>query len=297
MDVPPPHPLSWIRYHRWIFPASLLGALGLVALFAPLIAPQNPWDLAELQLEDGYLAPPWTERGQTERIVDGELDTRFFLGTDAQGRDIFSAVLYGLRVSLMVGLIAATIAMVIGVGLGLISGYLGGRVDALIMRVADVQLAFPSVLIALFLMAVWGQGLWKIILAVAIVHWVVYARMLRGLVLSERERDYISAIRALGGRLPRILFRHLLPNLTGPILVVSAVEFASVVILEATLSYLGLGVPITRPSLGMLIKFGYDDFFSGDWWVWFFPGVALVLLIVSINWLADVLRTIIAVRA
>ena len=201
------------------------------------------------------------------------------------------SLLLGLRVSLFVGVAGTAISLVAGVSVGLLAGYYRGRLDTIVMRIADVQLSFPSVLIALFLMALWGQGLGKIILAVSIVHWVIYARIARGIALSEREKDYISAIQSIGASTPRILFHHLLPNLIGPILVVCAVEFASVVILEATLSYLGLGVPITRPSLGMLIKFGYKNFFSGYWWVWFFPGVALVVLVVSINWLADVLRS------
>ena len=291
--------LSSIGRHRWIWPSALLALLTGAALFAPWIAPQDPYDLASLRLEDSYLPPPWSD--EAAQAQDGSLSDHFFLGTDAQGRGIYSAVLYGLRVSLIVGISGTLIALVIGVTLGLLSGYFRGWLDAVVMRAADIQLSFPSVLIALFLMAIWKgdeatavrstfRELGKIIFAVGIVHWVIYARMTRGIVLAEREKDYISAIRALGARAPRILTFHLLPNLATPILVVSAVQFASIVMLEATLSYLGLGVPITRPSLGMLIKFGYDQFFSGDWWVWFFPGMALVILIVAINWLADALR-------
>jgi peptide/nickel transport system permease protein len=198
--------------------------------------------------------------------------------------------MYGLRVSLFVGASATLLALIAGVALGLVAGYFRGWVDSLIMRVADIQLSFPSVLIALFMMAIWGQGVGKIIVAVAIVHWVIYARTVRGSVLAEREKDYIAAIRALGAGAPRILARHLLPNVAAPVLVISTVEFASVVMLEATLSFLGLGVPITKPSLGLLIKFGFDEFFSGLWWIWLFPGLALVGLVLSLNWLADLLR-------
>lgn len=275
---------------RWVIPAAGLAALVLGALAAPWIAAQDPYDLSALRLEESYLPPVWAAEARDERSRADVPAGRFFLGTDAQGRDVLSAVLFGLRVSLLVGVTGTAISLAFGLAAGLAAGYFQGRWDAFLMRLADVQLSFPSVLIALFLMAVWGQGLGKIILAVGIVHWVIYARIARGLVLVEREKDYIAAIRSLGAGAPRILVRHLAPNIVTPLLVVSVIQFASVVILEATLSYLGLGVPITRPSLGMLIKFGYDEFFSGHWWVWFFPGVALVLLMLCLNWLADLLR-------
>lgn len=282
--------LKRIGGHPWLWPVLILGAMIVVALAAPWFAPQNPYDLASLKLEDAYISPAWI-RGATTGSGDADrTGLVYWLGTDAQGRDVLSAVCFGLRVSLMVGFSGTGLAMVIGVALGLVAGYRGGRLDSTLMRVADVQLSFPSVLIALFLMAIWKPGIGKIILAVGLAHWVIYARVARGGVLAEREKDYISAIEVLGAQTPRILFRHLLPNLTGPLIVISAVQFASIVILEATLSYLGVGVPITRPSLGLLIKFGYDDFFSGHWWVWFFPGLALMVLVVSINWLADILR-------
>lgn len=275
---------------RWMIPAAILLAITLAAVFAPVFATQNPYDLATLRLEDSYLAPPWTEQGRAQREAASLDPWQFPCGTDAQGRDIYSAVLYGLRVSLLVGWSGTLLALFIGVAMGLTAGYYRGRLDAFLMRAADIQLSFPSVLIALFLMAIWGQGISKIVIAVGIVHWVLYARIARGLVLVEREKDYIAAIQTLGAGTPRILVRHLLPNMITSILVVSVVQFASIVILEATLSYLGLGVPITRPSLGMLIKFGYDEFFSRRWWVWFFPGIALVVLMLSVNWLGDLLR-------
>ena len=275
--------LARLRESTWIVPAVVLGTLIAGALLAPSLAPQNPYDLATLRLEDSSRAPDWLLRGTAAQ-------PHYIFGTDTQGRDVLSSVLYGLRVSLLVGFAGTALAAAFGVLLGLIAGYRRGWTDALIMRLADIQLSFPTVLIALFLMALLGQGLWKIVFAVAVVHWVIYARTVRGATLAEREKDYVSAIRALGARTPRILLRHILPNLWTPILVISAVEFASVVMLEATLSFLGLGVPITRPSLGMLIKFGYDDVFSGAWWIWLFPGLALVALVLSLNWLADLLR-------
>lgn len=288
----------------WLMPAGILGLLVFAGVFAPWIAPQNPYSLSALRLEESSRPPIWMAQGAAVGAEDGGVSegagqtVHYLLGTDNQGRDILSAVLYGLRVSLLVGVTSTLIALVAGVVLGLAAGYWRGWTDGVIMRLADIQLAFPSVLIALFLMAVWrtgagnqgNQGLVKIIVAIAIVHWVIYARTVRGSVLAEREKDYVSAIRALGAGAPRILFYHLLPNILTPILVISAVEFASVVMLEATLSFLGLGVPITRPSLGMLIKFGYDDVFSGAWWIWLFPGLALVLLVLSLNWLADILQ-------
>lgn len=289
--------LAPLRRYPWIPPCVLLAMVVAGALLAPWISPQNPYDLKAVRLEDSYFPPLWLRSGyvaegkfvQPARRPD-DPGLTFPLGSDRNGRDTLSAILYGLRVSLLVGVCGTGLALGIGVTLGLLAGYHGGRADAIIMRLADAQLAFPSLLIALFMMAIWGPGVGKIIFAVAVVHWVIYARVVRGEVLSEREKDYISAVRALGARAPRILFLHLLPNMMGPIIVVSAVQFASIVMLEATLSYLGLGAPETRPSLGMLIKFGYEDFFSGRWWVWFFPGLALAVLVVAINWLADVLR-------
>jgi peptide/nickel transport system permease protein len=256
------------------------------ALFAPWFAPQDPYALGTLRLEDSSLPPVWLATPAPTAAA-----STYLLGTDAQGRDVLSAVFYGLRVSLLVGFAGTGLALVAGVLLGLVAGYWRGWLDAVIMRFADVQLAFPSMLIALFMMALWGAGLWKIVVAIAVVRWVVYARLVRGSVLAEREKDYVLAIRSLGAGAPRILLRHILPNLLTPVLVVSTVEFASIVMLEATLSFLGLGVPVTRPSLGMLIKFGYDDFFSGYWWVWLFPGLTLVLLVLSLNWLFDTLHT------
>jgi peptide/nickel transport system permease protein len=276
----------------WVLPGGALALLVAAALLAPWIAPQDPYDLAAVRLLDANRPPAW--RADAADVADAAegrgIVPLFALGADGQGRDVFSAVCYGLRVSLLVGLGGTLLAGVAGVALGLAAGWWRGWIEATLMRLADVQLAFPSVLIALFLMAVWGQGVGKIVAAVAIAHWVIYARVTRASVLAEREKDYVAAARALGAGSGRILLRHLLPNVATPILVISAVEFASVVMLEATLSFLGLGVPITRPSLGMLVKIGYDDFFGGTWWTWLFPGAALTILILSVNWLADLLR-------
>jgi peptide/nickel transport system permease protein len=279
---------------RWWLPGGVLALLVTAAVTGPLWMPQDPYDLASVRLEDFNRAPLWLEDETPEPAA--EVNPRrsplplFLLGADGQGRDVLSAICFGLRVSLLVGVGGTLLAGLIGVGLGLVAGWWRGWVEAVVMRLADVQLSFPSVLIALFMMAIWGQGVGKIVVAVAVAHWVIYARVVRGTLLSEREKDYVAAIRALGGSAPRILLRHLLPNLARPVLVISAVEFASVVMLEAMLSFLGLGVPITRPSLGMLIKVGYEDFFGGAWWVWLFPGLALVALVFSLNWLADLLR-------
>ena len=267
---------------KWLVPAVLAALLCLAGLLAPVLSPQNPYDLESLRLEDNQLSPAW--------VRDSADAWRYPLGTDLQGRDMLSAMLYGLRVSLLVGVAATALAMASGVGLGLAAGWKRGWIESAIMRVADVQMAFPSILIALFMMALWGQGLGKIIIAVGLVHWVIYARTVRGSVMAEREKDYVQAARALGVSGTRIVLRHILPNVSEPILVISAVEFASVVMLEATLSFLGLGVPLTRPSLGLLIKFGYDEFMGGAWWIWLFPGLTLVALVLSLNWLADALR-------
>ena len=198
-------------------------------------------------------------------------------------------MLYGLRVSIGVGARATLLAALLGTALGLAAGWRRGWLDSMIMRTADVQLAFPAMLIALFMMALWGQGLGKLVIAVAATHWVIYARTARAATLVEREKDYVAASRALGAGQPRIVLRHILPNIAPPLAVISTVQFASIVTLEATLSFLGLGVPVTRPSLGMLIKFGYEEVFGGAWWVWLFPGLALIALVLSLNWLADVL--------
>lgn len=250
--------------------------LALFALMPSLFAPQNPYDLTQLFLENSFQAP----------------NSTFILGTDEQGRDIFSAIMYGLRVSLYVGFASTILSVIIGFTLGLISGYYGGWVDTVIMRIADIQLSFPAILIALIIMALWGAGIGKIIIAITIVNWVYYARTARGVVLSEKEKDYAQSAKALGMSKMGIIFGEIMPNTTAPIIVIATVRIAVAIILEATLSFLGLGVPITEPSLGSLISNGYQVLFSGYWWTSVFPGIVLMILIISINLIGDRMRDI-----
>jgi len=248
----------------------------ILALFPSLFSPQNPYDLSQLFLENSFKEP----------------GSEFILGTDEQGRDIFSAMIYGLRISLYVGFSSTILSVIFGFTLGLIAGYYGGWVDTLIMRIADIQLSFPSILIALVIMALWGAGIGKIIIAITIVTWVYYARTARGVVLSEKEKDYAQSAKALGMSSFSIMFREIMPNVTATIIVIATVRIATAIILEATLSFLGLGVPITEPSLGSLIANGYVVLFSGYWWTSVFPGVVLMLLIISINLIGDRARDI-----
>ena len=262
------------------FGAAIVATITLAAIFAPLIAPQDPYDLVVIDIMDAYKAP-WL-------LGDGEIS--YPLGTDAQGRDILSAVLYGARVSIFVGIMGVLASGTIGVSLGLIAGYFGGLVDNAIMRLADIELSFPSILIALFIMYFWEPGIRNIIVAITAVEWVLYARTARASVLSEREKGYVEASQAIGVSVPKIIFRHLLPNIMAPIVVIANVRFAWVIILEASLSFLGAGVPAERPSLGRLILNGYQLLFSGYWWTSVFPGIALVLLVLGVNLLGDWLR-------
>ncbi|MDY7577880.1 ABC transporter permease [Herbaspirillum sp. RTI4] len=253
----------------------------LAALLAPLIAPQNPYDLAHLDILDSRL-PPGTMSS------DGTLT--YLLGTDDQGRDMLSAILYGVRISIMVGLVSTGIAFVIGASLGLLAGYLGGRIDTLIMRVADIQLAFPSILVALILLALTGRGIDKIIIALVAAQWAYYARTTRASAQVERRKEYIEAAVSLGLSPLRIMLRHLLPNCLPPLMVIAALQVAEAISLEATLSFLGLGLPVTEPSLGLLIANGFQYLMSGKYWISFFPGIALLVTVVAINLVADRLR-------
>jgi peptide/nickel transport system permease protein len=276
------------------FAQSRLAVLGLVvflvilfvAVFAPVISPQDPYDLSRLDLMDGRLPPG-------SQSMDG---TTFWLGTDDQGRDMLSAIFYGLRTSLGVGVASAVLAVIIGASIGLVAGYVGGRVDTLVMRIVDIQLSFPAILIALILLAVLGQGASKIILALVAVQWAYYARTVRGSALVERSKDYIEAARCLALGPWRIVFRHLLPNCLAPLIVVVTVQVAHAISLEATLSFLGIGLPITEPSLGLLIANGFQYMMSGKYWISFFPGVALLITIVSINLVGDRLRDVLNPR-
>jgi peptide/nickel transport system permease protein len=261
---------------------ALLALIALAALLAPWISPQNPYDLARLELLDSRLPP-------LARSAAGGI---YWLGTDDQGRDMLSAILYGLRTSVAVGLASTALALAIGVSLGLAAAWFGGWLDALLMRLADLQLSFPSILIALVLLAVLGQGLDKIIVALVAVQWAYYARTARAAALVERRKEYIEAATSLALSRGRIIFRHLLPNCLPPLLVLAAVQVAAAITLEATLSFLGLGLPITEPSLGLLISNGFTYLLSGHYWISFFPGIALLAAVVGINLVADRLRDV-----
>jgi peptide/nickel transport system permease protein len=268
---------------RLALSASMVVGLSLaLALAAPLVAPQNPYDLAQLSVMDNLL-PPAT------RGLDGRL---FLLGSDDQGRDLLSAILYGLRLSLLVATVATVIALAIGASLGVAAAYFAGRVDAALMRLVDIQLSFPAVLIALILLALLGKGVDKVVIALVSVQWAYYARTIRGAALAERQRDYIEAARGLALPESRVIFRHLLPNALAPLMVVAAVQIAHAIALEATLSFLGVGVPITEPSLGLLIANGYGYMLSGKYWIAFYPGIALLIVIIAINLVGDRLRDV-----
>jgi peptide/nickel transport system permease protein len=259
------------------------------ALFADWVAPHNPFDLATLELADARLPPAWEEEGRA----------KYLLGTDDQGRDILSALMYGARISLFVGLASVLLSVVVGVGLGLLAGFVGGKTDAIIMRICDVMLSFPSILIALLIDGV-GRAMFPdahdtlafavLILAIALSFWVQYARTVRGLTLVERNKEYVQAARVIGVRPRRIMVKHVLPNVLGPVLVLATIQVALAIITEATLSFLGVGVPPTQPSLGTLIRIGNDFLFSGEWWITIFPGIMLVLIALSVNLLGDWLR-------
>jgi peptide/nickel transport system permease protein len=266
---------------------ALLLVLVLVAIAAPFISPQNPYDLAQLDVLDSRLAPG--EHSSTT-------GRPYWLGTDDQGRDMLSGIFYGLRISLAVGVASTAIALAIGLALGLVAAYFGGWIDAAIMRVADIQLSFPAILIALILLAIMGQGVGKIIAALVTVQWAYYARTVRASALVERQKEYVDAAKVLALSQPRIVFRHLLPNCLPPLIVVATVQIAHAISLEATLSFLGLGLPITEPSLGLLIANGFQYLLSGKYWISFYPGLALLLTIVSINLVADQLRDVLNPR-
>lgn len=269
-----------------VFGLALLGLIVLVAIAAPLISPQNPYDLAQLDVLDGRLPPG-------SASSDG---TTFWLGTDDQGRDMLSAIFYGLRISLSVGVASTVLALALGLALGLSAAYFGGKIEMLIMRIADIQLSFPAILIALILLAVLGQGMSKIIAALVAVQWAYYARTVRSAALVEKGREYVEAARCLALTPARIVFHHILPNCLPPLIVVATVQVAAAIALEATLSFLGLGLPITEPSLGLLIANGYQYLLSGKYWISFFPGIALLLTIFSINLVADQLRDVVNPR-
>jgi peptide/nickel transport system permease protein len=254
----------------------------LTAIVAPLVSPQNPYDLTQLNILDGRLPP-----GSVG--LDGAV---YLLGTDDQGRDMLSGIFYGLRTSLIVGVGSAFLAAVIGSVLGLVAAYVGGRVETLLMRLVDLQLSIPTILIALMILAVLGKGVLNVVLALLIVGWATYARTARASALVERRREYIEAAESLALPQWRIVFRHLLPNCMPALIVISTIQIASAIALEATLSFLGLGVPVTQPSLGLLIANGYRYMLSGDYWISFYPGLALLLVVVSVNLVGDHIREV-----
>ena len=273
-----------------IVAAIVFGICVIAAVFAPWLAPHNPFDLKTLNLLDALTPPAWLEGGKTT----------FLLGTDDQGRDLLSAIMFGSRVSLLVGIVSVVFAMLIGVSLGLIAGYAGGKAEAFIMRVADVQLSFPAILIALLISGVARTAFPEhqqdrvaiavLVISIAMANWVQYARTVRGSTLVEKNKEYVQAARVIGIHPLAIMFRHVLPNALGPVLVIATINIATAIITEATLSFLGVGVPPTEPSLGTLIRVGNDFLFSGEWWVTMFPGAMLVIMVLSVNLLGDWLR-------
>jgi peptide/nickel transport system permease protein len=264
----------------------VLGLLLIAALGAPLIAPQNPYDLTTISFYEGRLPPGTT----------GDSGFTYLLGSDVQGRDMFSAMLYGLRTSLLVGVLSAVIAIGLGVSLGLFAAHAGGWLDALIMRVVDFMLGFPTILVALILLAVLGQGIDKVILALVIVQWAYFARAVRGVALVELGKEYVEAARCLQLGRGRILFGHILPNCLPPVIVIGTMQIASAISLEATLSFLGLGLPITEPSLGLLIANGFNYLMAGLYWISVFPGLLLLIAIFSLNVVGDRLRDVLNPR-
>ncbi len=290
---------AWDSDIAWSFrhsPLAIVAAVVslliiLAAVFAPWIAPHDPFNPASLNLMDGF-TPPMEPNAFTGNV--------YWLGTDNQGRDVFSTILYGARISLFVGFMAVLFAMVLGITLGLIAGYRGGWVDSLLMRVADVQLTFPSILLALLIFGIArgfippqmrdAMAIWVLIVAIGLSDWVQYARVVRGATMVEKNKEYVQAARVIGAHPVKILVRHILPNVMGPVLVIATIGLALAIIAEATLSFLGVGVPPTQPSLGTLIRIGQGFLFSGEWWILLFPSITLLALALSVNLLGDWLR-------
>ena len=289
---------AWNGDVAWSFrhsPVAVVSAIVLAiclvgAMFAPWVAPHNPFDLRTLNLSDAFTPPAWEAGGRST----------YLLGTDNQGRDLLSTIMFGARISLVLGAVSVVLAIVIGVSLGLLAGFAGGKLDAFIMRVADVQLSFPAILIALLIngvaRAVLPRGMhddvavFVLIAAIALANWVQYARTVRGSTMVEKGKEYVQAARVVGVSPLGIMRRHLLPNVLGPVLVLATINVATAVITEATLSFLGVGMPPTKPSLGTLINVGQEFLLSGEWWITIFPGAALVIMVLAINLLGDWLR-------
>ncbi len=275
-----------------IFSFLVLALLLLMALFAPVLAPYDPYDTTSIDIMDSEIPPSW--------MADG--DSRFFLGTDVQGRDLVSTMLYGLRTSVLIGIGAVFLQAIIGIGVGLISGYIGGRIDAVLMRIADVQLSFSTLMVAIIVSAIvqlmFGAGRYEqlavpiLIVIIGIAEWPQYARTVRASVLGEKKKEYVEAARVIGLDSKRIMFSHILPNTLSPVLVISTVQVANAVMSEAALSFLGLGMPVSKPSIGSLIDAGFEYIFSGAWWITFFPAILLIVFILVINLLGDWLRDV-----
>jgi len=284
--------LFYSFYHSPVTVIAALITLMIIssALMAPWIAPQNPFDMASLDLMDSHIPPVWEEEG----------DQRYLLGTDDQGRDVLSTILYGSRISLMVGFLSVIFSMVLGVSLGIISGYAGGLIDVLIMRIAEIQISFPAILIALLVDGVLRTlipdahterlAVIVLVFSIGISGWVQYARTVRSSAMVEKNKEYVQAARVIGIHPVLIMTRHILPNVMGPVLVIATIHLAVAIITEATLSFLGVGVPPTQPSLGTLIRIGNDFLFSGEWWITIFPSAALAILVLAVNLLGDWLR-------
>ena len=271
-----------------LFGLGIVTIVALLAILAPWITPQNPYDLAQLDIMDGRLPPG-------SKSADGSIT--YWLGTDDQGRDMLSGIIYGLRISLGVGIGSALVAGVLGTALGLIAAYIGGKLETAIMRLVDLQLSFPAILVALMILAFIGKGVLNVVLALVIVEWAAYARTARGAALVERRKEYIEAAEALALPRWRLLFVHLLPNCLPPLIVIATVQVARAIALEATLSFLGLGVPVTEPSLGLLVANGYQYMLSGKFWISLYPGLALLIVIVAINLVGDRLRDVLNPRS
>ncbi len=273
-----------------VIAACVTAVIILCAFAAPLIAPHTPFNPATLDLMDAFTPPFWYDDGST----------KFLLGTDDQGRDLFSTIMYGSRISLFVGFASMLLAMIVGITLGLISGYIGGAVETIIMRIADVQISFPAILIAMLIYGVAfsilpnerhdEMAVWVLVLAIGLANWVNFARTVRGSTLVEKNKEYVQSARVIGRNRATIMFRHILPNVMGPVLVIATIGLAVAILTEATLSFLGVGVPPTRPSLGTLIRIGQDFLFAGEWWIVIFPGIALAVLVLAVNLLGDWMR-------
>jgi len=272
--------------HNWRRNVSAMAGTAIILFFAamvtvgPWLMSQNPYDVSQLDLMDAFKPPAWLEGGVRQ----------YPLGSDGQGRDVLASIVYGSRISLFIGFAAMLASCLIGTTLGLVAGFYGGRLDSVIMRIADVQLSFPSVLTALFLMSAFGTGVEKVLIALTSVGWVIYARTVRGSTLREKEREYVQAARVSGLPNRKIILRHILPNVLTPLIVVATIQVGTFILIEASLSFLGVGVPITEPSLGLLIKNGFDVLFSGLWWISVFPGLFIMLIVFGINLLGDFLR-------